>query len=290
MATYETAEDKFVTIHGIKHAYRRFGQTSGTPLFLHVHFRGNMDWWDPVFVNDLAARRPILLVDNTGVGRSEGEVGTTFAAWAQTIIDVAAALEIPKLDVLGFSMGGFVAQRMALQAPSLVRRLVVAGAGPSAGEGIVGGDPKHFTEVASASTPAESNLGLMHTFFSPSAAKQALAASWIERMEKSRAHRAPLLDAAGTSRQIAAVQRWFSGEFRDEGAFDQLDRLAATPTLVANGSNDLLVPTENSIVLWRRLTAGGCDASLHLYPDSGHGFLDEYNTHFARLVNDFLDE
>ncbi|KIW76397.1 hypothetical protein Z517_11143 [Fonsecaea pedrosoi CBS 271.37] len=290
MTTYETAEDKFVTIHGIKHAYRQFGQTSGTPLFLHVHFRGNMDWWDPVFVNDLAARRPILLVDNTGVGRSEGEVGTMFAAWAQTIIDVAAALEIPKLDVLGFSMGGFVAQRMALQAPSLVRRLVVAGAGPSAGEGVVGGDPKHFTEVASAATPGESNLGLMHTFFSPSAAKQALAASWIERMEKSRAHRAPLLDAAGTSRQIAAVQRWFSGEFRDEGAFDQLDQLAATPTLVANGSNDLLVPTENSIVLWRRLTAGGCDASLHLYPDSGHGFLDEYNTHFARLVNDFLDE
>ncbi|OQV02924.1 hypothetical protein CLAIMM_08038 [Cladophialophora immunda] len=287
MATYETAEDQFVTINGIKHAYRRFGQTSGTPLFLHVHFRGNMDWWDPVFINGLAAKRPILLVDNTGVGRSEGEVGLTFAAWAQTIIDVAKALGIPKLDVLGFSMGGFVAQRIALQEPDLVRRLIVAGAGPSAGEGVVGGDPKYFTEVASAATPEESNTGLMHTFFSPSAKKQARAAEWIRRMEAARRDRAPLLHEQGTQRQIAAVQRWFSGDFRDEGSFDLLDRIAV-PTLVANGSNDLLVPTENSIVLWRRLT--NCDASLHLYPDSGHGFLDEYNVHFAQLVNDFLDD
>ncbi|KIX95294.1 uncharacterized protein Z520_08811 [Fonsecaea multimorphosa CBS 102226] len=287
MATYETAEDKFVTIHGIKHAYRQFGQTSGTPLFLHVHFRGNMDWWDPVFINRLAAKRPILLVDNTGVGRSEGEVGLKFADWAQTIIDVAKALNISKLDVLGFSMGGFVAQRIALQEPDLVRRLIVAGAGPSAGEGVVGGDPKHFTEVASATTPEEWNAGLMHTFFSPSEKKQAKAAEWIKRMEDARENRAPLLGEEGTSRQIAAVQRWFSGEFRDEGAYDQLDAIKV-PTLVANGSNDLLVPTENSIVLWRRLT--GCEASLHLYPDSGHGFLDEYNVHFAQLVNDFLDD
>ncbi|KIW89580.1 uncharacterized protein Z519_09736 [Cladophialophora bantiana CBS 173.52] len=287
MATYETAQDKFVTINGIKHAYRLFGQTSGTPLFLHVHFRGNMDWWDPIFLNRLAAKRPILLVDNTGVGRSEGEVGTSFVAWAQTIIDVAAALHIPKLDVLGFSMGGFAAQRMVLQAPKLVRRLIVAGAGPSAGEGVVGGDPKYFAEVAGATTLEDANTGLMHTFFSPSAKKQTKAAEWIERMSSARKDRAPLLHEQGTQRQIAAVQRWFSGDFRDEGSFDMLDRIIV-PTLVANGSNDLLVPTENSIVMWKRLT--NCDASLHLYPDSGHGFLGEYNVHFSQLVNDFLDE
>lgn len=287
MSTYETAENKYVTINGLKHAYRLFGQTSGTPLFMHVHFRGNMDWWDPALVNALAAKRPVLLVDNTGVGRSEGEVGQSYAVWAQTIIDVAAALNITKLDVLGFSMGGFVAQRIALQAPQLTRKLIVGGAGPSAGEGVVGGDPKYFMEVASASTLEESNEALKHTFYSPSEKKQAFAEQWIQRMANARKDRAPLLNEKGTQAQIAAVQRYFSGEHREEGTYDLLDKITC-PTLVANGSNDLLVPTENSIVLWKRLV--NADASLHLYPDSGHGFLDEYHEKFARLVNEFLDD
>jgi len=286
MSTYETAENRFVTVNGLKYAYRLFGQSKGVPLFLHVHFRGNMDWWDPGFINPLAAKRPILLVDNTGVGRSEGEVATTFAGWAQAIIDVVKALKIPQLDVLGFSMGGFVAQRIALQAPELVRHLVVAGAGPSAGEGVVGGDPKYFMEVATGSTFDEFHTSLKHTFFSPSDKKQALAEKWIQRMVHARSDRAPLLGEQGTQNQVTAVQRWFSGEHREEGAYDQLDQIKV-PTLVANGSNDLLVPTENSIVLWKRLV--NADAHLHLYPDSGHGFLDEYHEQFSRLLNEFLD-
>lgn len=287
MSTYETAEDKYIAINGIKHAYRRFGQTSGIPLFLHVHFRGNMDWWDPGFINPLAAKRPILLVDNTGIGRSEGEVGTTYVAWAQTIIDVAKALKITKLDVLGFSMGGFAVQRIAIQAPELVRKLIVGGAGPSAGEGVVGGDPKFFMEVASASNFEEFHSSLKHTFFSSSEKKQAVAEEWIQRMVNGRKDRAPLLGEKGTQAQIEAVSRWFSGEHREEGSYDQLGDITV-PTLVANGSNDLLVPTENSIVLWKGLK--NTDATLHLYPDSGHGFLDEYHVQFSRLVNEFLDE
>lgn len=163
MSTYETAENKFITVNGIKYAYRQFGQSSGIPLFLHVHFRGNMDWWDPAFINPLAAQRPILLIDNTGVGRSEGEVATRFVDWAQAIIDVVRALGITKLDVLGFSMGGMVAQRIALQAPDLVRKLIIGGASPSAGEGIFGGDPKYFVEVAGSKTFEDSHAALKHT-------------------------------------------------------------------------------------------------------------------------------
>lgn len=287
MSTYETAETKFVTVHGLKHAYRLFGKSEGIPLFLHVHFRGNMDWWDPALINPLAAKRPILLIDNTGIGRSEGEVQTTFAGWAQGIIDVVNAIKIPALDVMGFSMGGFVAQRIALQAPELVRHLVVAGAGPSAGEGVVGGDPKHFVEVASGTTWEEWNTSLKHTFYSPSEKKQALAEEFIQRMSNARPDRVGLATGQGLQNQIASVQTWFSGEDRENGAYDQLDQIKV-PTLVANGSNDLLVPTENSIVLWKRLV--NSDAQLHLYPDSGHGFLDEYHEQFSRLLNEFLDE
>lgn len=106
-------------------------------------------------------------------------------------------------------------------------------------------------------------------------------------MATARKDRAPLLEGQGVQNQAASVQRWFSGEHRDEGSYDQLDQIKI-PTLVANGSNDLLVPTENSIVLWKRLV--NADAQLHLYADSGHGFLDEYHSQFSRLVNEFLDE
>ena len=287
MATYETAENRFIDINGIKHAYRLFGKSEGIPLFLHVHFRGNMDWWDPAFINPLAAKRPVLLVDNTGVGRSEGEVPTSFVGWAQAIIDVVKALNIPKIDVLGFSMGGMVAQRIALQAPELVRRLIIAGAAPSAGEGIVGGDPKYFVEVAGGSNLEEWSSSLKHTFYSHSEKKQKLADEWWQRMVNARSDRVGMLEGQGLQNQIASVQRWFSGEHRDEGSYDQLDQIKI-PVLVANGSNDLLVPTSNSWILWKRLV--NAEASLHLYPDSGHGFLDEYHDHFSRLVNDFLDD
>lgn len=83
MSTYETAQDQYITIKGVKYAYRRFGVAEGIPLFLHIHFRGTMDHWDPTFINPLAARRPIIILDNAGVGRSEGQIPTSFAGWAQ---------------------------------------------------------------------------------------------------------------------------------------------------------------------------------------------------------------
>lgn len=178
MATYGTAENKFVTIHGGKHAFRLFGQSQGVPLFLHPHFRGNMDFWDPAFINPLAAKRPILLVDSTGVGRSEGKVLTKYSDWAQVIIDVAGALGITQLDILGFSMGGFVVQLMALQAPALVRKLIVAGSVPSAGEGVLGSDPEYSTQVASSATEEEWRQAFKWTFFSHSDKKQQIGEEW----------------------------------------------------------------------------------------------------------------
>ena len=287
MATYETAENKFVTINGLKHAYRLFGQSQGVPLFLHIHFRGNMDWWDPAFINPLAAKRPIILIDSSGTGRSEGEVPTKYTGWAQVVIDVVQALKISKIDVLGFSMGGFIAQLITLQAPELVRKLIVAGSGPSAGEGVLASDPQYFVQVASGTTEDEWRKALKWTFFSHSEKKQEAAETWWQRMTNARKDRAPLLGPEGVQNQAAAVQRFFSDEHRDEGTFDRLDQIKV-PVLVANGSNDLLVATENSYILWKKLV--NAEAHLHLYPDSGHGFLDEYHDHFSKLVNDFLDE
>ena len=156
MSTYETAQDRYIRVNGNKYAYRRFGQSVGIPLFMHIHFRGTMDHWDPALINPLAARRPIILLDSAGVGRSEGEIPTTYAGWAQVVIDVLAALGLEQVDLLGFSMGGCTVQMIALNAPQLVRRLVVAGSTCSAGEGIVQvTDWKPFIKLKSAITQEE---------------------------------------------------------------------------------------------------------------------------------------
>lgn len=137
MSTYETAETKYIEVDGVKFAYRHFGALSSgnLPLVFNIHFRGTMDHWDPELINPIAATRPVVLIDNSGVGRSSGEVPDSYAGWAANIIAVVEALRLDKVDVIGFSMGGFVAQLIALDAPHLVRRLIIAGSGPSQGEG-----------------------------------------------------------------------------------------------------------------------------------------------------------
>jgi pimeloyl-ACP methyl ester carboxylesterase len=177
MSTYETAENKFITVDGIKYAYRLFGAPTGTPLYLSIHFRGNMDWWDPVLVNPLAVHRPILLIDLPGTGRSDGQIGESYKVWAQSVISVVQALHIPAIDVLGFSMGGFTAQLLALDYPKLVRHLIIAGSGPSIGDGIDGGDFANTLTVANAVGEEDSRAALLKTFFPLSAKKQAVGAA-----------------------------------------------------------------------------------------------------------------
>lgn len=287
MSTYETAVDQYVKVSGLNYAYRLFGNSSSSspPLFLHIHFRGNMDYWDPAFINPLAEQRQVLLIDNTGIGRSEGKVPTTYVQWARDIIGVVHALGIKQIDSFGFSMGGFVSPLIALEAPDLVRKLVVAGAGPSHGEGVIGGDPQYFTEVASGNTEEEARKAMINTFYSHHDKGKARGEEWWQRMTQARPNRQPLLQGEGLQAQIEAVQRWFGGEHREEGSYDRLGQIKI-PTLVANGSNDLLVPTHNSYVLWSKLTSA--DAQLHIYADSGHGFLDQYHDEFSRLLNEFL--
>ncbi len=290
MTTYETAADKYVSVNGLRYAYRLFGNenSSSPPLFMHIHFRGNMDWWDPLFIDALAKQRQILLIDNTGTGRSEGKVPNSFIQWARDMIAVIRALGIKKIDCFGFSMGGFVSPLITLEAPDLVRKLIVAGSGPSIGEGVVPGEQEYFVEIASGQNEEDHHKAMLHTFYSWSDKKQAVGEEWWQRVTKARPNREPLLSGEGVQAQIDAAMKWFGdeNEHRPEGSYDRLDQIKV-PTLVANGSNDLLVPTENSYVLWKKLV--NADAQLHLYADSGHGFLNEYHDEFSRLINEFLD-
>ncbi|PSN59798.1 alpha/beta-hydrolase [Corynespora cassiicola Philippines] len=288
MASYEAARDLFITIKGIKYAYRRFGLTDRIPLFMHIHFRGTMDHWDPAFVNPLAARRPVIILDSAGVGRSEGDIPTTFAGWAQVVVDFLIAIGLKQIDLLGFSMGGCTAQMVALNAPKgMIRRLILAGTIPSAGEGVVLlDDISPYNKLRFARTYEEQLEAFLISFFGPSERSQAAGRASFQRIHTSRPGRTDYVDVEKAKRQGMASLDFQDPKRAGDGSYSRFHELTM-PTLIANGSDDVLFPTENSILMWKQLA--NANAQLHLYPDSGHAFLYQYASEFSRLVNDFLD-
>ncbi|KJZ75885.1 hypothetical protein HIM_04709 [Hirsutella minnesotensis 3608] len=286
MATYETALDQFVNVNGINFAFRRLGRPLGVPLVMLMHFRGTMDHWDPALVNPIAAQRPVILIDNAGVGRSDGEVPKTFAGWAQHYIDVVRALGIARADFLGFSMGGCAAQMVALKAPGLVRSLILCGTVPSAGRGVTQAPLDAFNQFKAATTLDEQREAFLATFFTGSPRSRAAGrASW-ERITKARPARASYVSGESARRQGIAFAKFMDPKQAADASYDRFDELKL-PVLIANGSNDMVLPTENSILMWKKLSHA--NAQLHLYPDAGHGFLYQWAGAFAALINDFLD-
>jgi pimeloyl-ACP methyl ester carboxylesterase len=137
ICTHQTAPTQFVEANGIRFAYRRFGKPNGLPLVFNQHFTGTMDHWDPAITDGFAKDREVILFNNAGISSSSGDVPTTIEEMGTNAVAFIKALGLPKVDVLGFSIGGFVAQEITLQAPDLVRRLVLVGTGPRGGQGMV---------------------------------------------------------------------------------------------------------------------------------------------------------
>ena len=263
-----------------------------------------MDHWDPVLVDALAATRPVVLADNAGVGRSQGQVPKTFTGWAQHYIDILHALKIDQADVLGFSMGGCVAQLVALNAPRLVRRLVLCGTIPSSGPGVVQAPLGPFNQLKAATTEAEHKEAFLATFFEDTPNSQAAGLAAWERITASRANRVDYVGKEAAHRQAIAFAKFMDPKQAEAASYNRLGELKL-PVLIANGklalcmsrvagltmstgSRDVILPTSNSVTLWEKISHE--KAQLHLYPDSGHGFLYQYAPQFAKLVNSFLDE
>ncbi|MFJ4465900.1 alpha/beta fold hydrolase [Streptomyces sp. NPDC089424] len=272
------APDRFAEVDGTRFAYRRFGRTDGTPLVLLNRFRGTMDDWDPSLVDSLAATRPVLLFDNAGVGRSGGRTPGTVTEMAEAAAGFVAEVVGAPADLLGFSLGGYVAQRLALAHPAAVRRLVLAGTGPGAGEGVL---PSRPQVAPLRSAPEMDQAALRVLFFPDSAAGSRHAEDLWERTHR-RPEREPEVPAASYERQIEAIGHWSSAG--GDGTYGALADLRL-PVLVANGSDDVMVPTVNSFLMSQLLP----DAELVIYPGSGHGFLFQYAEIFAARVGEFLD-
>jgi pimeloyl-ACP methyl ester carboxylesterase len=278
--THVTTPTQFIDGKGVRFAYRRFGKETGVPLLFMQHFRGGLDHWDPAITDGLGKDRPVILFNNAGVASSSGETPDTVDAMAQHARDFVAALDLPQLDLLGFSIGGYVAQAFTLLHPQLVRRLMLLGTAPRAGEpSHDAGYPKYATSIdpASGESPLEAFLYL---FFSPSARSQAAGRAFWDRRHQRKIDVDKPSSQQTMKAQLAAIQAWRVA--RGE-RFAELKNIAE-PTLVMNGSNDVMVPTINSFTLSQHIP----DAQLIIYPDAGHGSQYQYPELFVRHVSMFL--
>jgi pimeloyl-ACP methyl ester carboxylesterase len=275
-----TAPNQFVTTtNGVTFAFRRFGNTDGAtlPLVCFQHYRGNLDNWDPALVDAIAQQREVILFDNAGVGGSTGVVPRTVTPMAYDALALLGALDLREIDILGYSMGGFVAQELTLIRPRLVRRLVLAGTGPQGGQELHGYRDEVYGNATADEPGADDLLAL---FFERSQTSVEQGQEFIQRIFARTEGRDVGTSLDTRDRQLDAVTTWGIPDS------SRLDRLAGItqPVLATNGDNDRIVPTINTLLLAERLP----NAELKIYPDAGHGFLFQYPAEFAHELDAFL--
>jgi pimeloyl-ACP methyl ester carboxylesterase len=277
VTTHQTAETRFVDAAGVRFAYRRFGAPAATPLLMLQHFRGNLDNWDPALTDALAHEREVILVDYPGVGASSGAFGPAITDTARDTIAFAEALDLDQIDLLGFSIGGFVAQEIALIRPALVRRLVLAATGPKGAPGMHG----WREDIAAAARLEESTAeSLLHIFFAPTGTSRAKGGEFLARfMARTEGRDAPTSLVARDA-QYDAIVEW---GIPDHGALQRLTAIGC-PTLIVQGDGDQMIPTKLS-----HLMAGLIpDAEIRIYPDSAHAFLFQEPLQVAADISAFL--
>jgi pimeloyl-ACP methyl ester carboxylesterase len=278
--THQTAPTQFVEADGIRFAYRRFGKSGGVPLVFNQHFTGTMDHWDPAVTDGLATEREVILFNNAGVSSSSGEVPTSVEQMAANAVSFIKALRLPKVYVLGFSIGGFVAQEITLQAPDLVRRLVLVGTGPRSGEGIATLTPE-AQEIFGATYDVRDHLWL-RVHFTRSEKSQAAGREFLKRFRLRAENRDPEVNEKVAPAQIEAIGKWGAPR---EKPFEYLKSIRQ-PALVVNGGKDVIIYSVNSFILQQHLP----NAQLILYPDANHGSQYQYPDLFVRHVSLFLSE
>jgi len=272
---YADAANQFVTVDGIRIAYRELGPKGGVPLVLLNHWGAVLDNFDPRIVDGLATKHHVIALNYRGIGLSGGSAPVTIDEMARDAIATIRALGFDQIDLMGFSLGGFVAQDVTLKAPGLVRKLILTGTGPAGGEGIA--------RVGAVSWPLIIK-GLMtfgdpktYLFFTSTANGRRSAKDFLARLKERSSNRDKGPSPRAFLRQLAAIQAWGRQAPQDLGRI-------RVPVLVANGDNDIMVPTSNSRDMARRIPG----ADLVIYPDAGHGGIFQYHDQFVPKALAFL--
>ncbi|MEV6648781.1 alpha/beta hydrolase [Amycolatopsis sp. NPDC051371] len=275
LTRYQDAPTKTIDGNGVTYAYRQLGPGGGTPvIFLH-HLAAVLDNWDPRVVDGIAAHHRVITFDNQGVGASTGTTPKTIQAMAADAVTFIRALGLTQVDILGFSMGGMIAQVIAQEEPQLIRKLILAGTGPAGGEGI-----KNVTKLSHLDTVR----GLLtfqdpkqFLFFTRTAKGRRAGKEFLARLKERTDNRDKAIALKSYFAQLAAIHRWGLETPSDLSVIK-------VPVLVANGDNDRMVPTKNSTDLARRIP----DSELVIYPDGGHGGIFQYHREFVPQALEFL--
>lgn len=257
-------------------AYRDLGPRTGVPLILLNHWGAVLDNFDPRIVDGLASKHRVIATNYRGVGASSGTAPVTIDEMARDAIALIHALDFEKVDLLGFSLGGFVAQDITLKAPDLVRRLILTGTGPAGGDGI--------DRVGAVSWPLMIK-GLLtlrdpkfYLFFTSTANGRQAAKAFLRRLKERRSGRDKDPTPSAFLRQLKAIKAWGRQTPQDLGSI-------RIPVMIANGDTDIMVPTANSIDMARRIPG----AQLVIYKDAGHGGIFQNHTDFVSKALSFLD-
>ena len=264
-----------IDVGGTTFAYRELGPDGGVPVvFLH-HLMAVLDDWDPRVIDGLAAHRRVIAFDNRGVGATQGKVPGTIDEMGRDAVAFIRALGLEQVDLFGFSLGGGVAQMVVLQAPDLVRRLVLAGTGPKGGGGI--------NEITKVAVIAYVKAGLTlkdprnFLFFPRTPVGKRAASAYLARLKERTNGRDKKISLQGRRAQLQAIRAAGSARPDDLSVITQ-------PVFVANGDHDLMVASSHSADMARRLP----NSSLTIYPDAGHGGVFQYHEQFVPAVVEFL--
>lgn len=275
MTAWKDTPTRTVNVDGVPFAYRELGTGTGVPVvFLH-HLTAVLDDWDPRIVDGIAAHHRVITFDNRGVGATGGTVPTTVEQMGTDAIAFIRALGLEQVDLFGFSLGGGVAQMVALQAPELVRRILLAGTGPRGGGGI----DKMATIVGTAYLKALLTWSDPRNFlfFPRTTEGKAAAGDYLHRLQERARDRDKKITLRAGINQIKAIRHAGQSQPDDLSVITQ-------PVLIANGDHDLMVASEHSSDMARRLP----NAELKIYPNSGHGGVFQYHREFVPTALQFL--
>ena len=274
--SYVNGANRSINVEGTAFAYRDLGPRSAVPLIVLNHWGAVLDNFDPRIIDGLASRHRVIDIDYRGIGASGGTAPVTVDEMARDAIALIHALGFEKVDLLGFSLGGFVAQEITLKAPGLVRKLVLTGTGPAGGTGI--------GKVGSVSWPliVKGLLTLrdpkFYLFFTSTANGRRAAKAFLARLKERKANRDKGPTLRAFLRQLRAIEAWGRQAPQDLGGI-------RIPVLIANGDDDIMVPTANSTDMAQRIS----DSQLVIYEDAGHGGIFQHHAAFVPKVLSFLD-
>jgi pimeloyl-ACP methyl ester carboxylesterase len=275
-ATYRYAQTNAVDVGGAKFAYRQLGQDTRVPVIFLNHLGAVLDNWDPRIIDGIAAKRRVITFDNRGIGASAGSTPDSVAAMARDAVAFIRALGFEPIDLLGFSLGGFIAQVIAQEEPQLVRKIVLAGTGPAGGVGI---DKVTAVTIRAMIKGALTFKDPRHyLFFTQTPNGQRAARQFLKRLKERTDNRDKAISIRAFRTQLKAIHAWGRQEPSDLSGVRQ-------PVLVANGEDDVMVPSSNSVDLARRLP----NAEVVLYTDAGHGGIFQYHEAFVEKVREFLE-